>query len=151
MPTAEDHNARNCNNKETYKIYKHKYPTVLHGYVPNKKWNNAIQGESELITKVIFDENEDQNNTVMNVKFKTIGITSEMVSMYVVAIRESHSVTEKKIKPIQCFPVVVNVVSSGRIKGEGLGVTGKKTQTTIKTLIYRNSLIRYGTKFLFLN
>ena len=140
MLITADHNARTCSNKRICKICNQKHPTGLHGYVPKRRGGSKISATTSVANPI---ENDNlgasrvpvvSNFAEMDTNCASTGIPAKIISMCVVPVKIGHVGTKKEVSTL----VMLDNCSQGTFMREGikkkLGISGKKTEITIKTL-----------------
>ena len=131
---TDNHNLKNC--KKTCNVCKQKHPFSLHGYVPKKKAGVTTKEtfEADKNKTLSAVDNGGKNYTASDMKCVSTGISSKIISMCVVPIRVNNRETKKEIST---YTMLDNCSQGCLIKENikrSLGVTGRNTVITIKTL-----------------
>ena len=140
MPINADHNARTCINRRICKMCNQKHPTGLHGYVPKRRGRSNISATTSAANPI---ENDNLgassvpvvcNFAEIDMKCASIGIPAKIISMHVVPVKIGHVGTKKEVSTL----AMLDNYSHGTFMKESikkkLGVSGRKTKITIKTL-----------------
>ena len=92
---SQDHNAKTCKQRRTYKICKQSHPTGLHGYLPNKKQPKVTSDPKDGVPPVTDRKLMASNFAEMDIKCNSSSIESKIISMCVVPVKVSHSKSKK--------------------------------------------------------
>ena len=139
MPITADHNVRNCSNRRVCKICNQKHPTSLHGYVQKRRDGSNIATTSS--ANPIENDNLGgsslpvvNNFAEMDLKCTSAGIPAKIISMCVISVKIGHVGTKKEVSTLD----MLDNCSQGTFMKESikrkLGISGRKTEITIKTL-----------------
>ena len=139
MLITADHNARTCSNRRVCKICNQKHPTGLHGSVPKRRGGSNIATTSS--GNPIENDNLGassvpvaNNFAEMDLKCASAGIPAKIISMRVVPVKIGHVGAKKKVSTL----AMLRNCSQGTFMKESikkkLGISGRKTEITIKTL-----------------
>ena len=133
-PKAKDHNAKNCQQRLSYRICAACYATILHGYVPKVKTDNSqTKANPERLSKTTCGE-ENVACASVNGKFD-VKVTSICVEL----IKISHQNCKKIIRPCTMLD---NCSQESFIKQDllkRLSVDGQKFSLNLKTLTVEKS------------
>ena len=140
MPITADHNTSTCSNRTICKICNQKHPTGLHGYVPKRRGGSNISATTSSANPL---ENDNlgassvpvvSNVAEMDTKCASTGIPGKIISMCVVPVKIGQVGTRREVSTL----AILDNCSQGMFMKESikkkLGISGRKTEITIKTL-----------------
>ena len=119
---AKEHNAKTCSSRRSCKVCNGKHVTTLHGYLRKKTTINSDKG--------LTDDGKNQEG----VKCASVNTGTDVVSVCIVSIKVKYGNSGKVLET----HVLLDSCSQGTFILEtlinDLGVKGKRTSITIKTL-----------------
>ena len=129
-PATSEHNSKSCKKQRKRQVCNLDHPTGSHGYIHKKK-DDSLTNDAE---EKQGGSNLKSNFAGINLKSTPASITSNVSSMCFVHVKVSYGRTKKQIST---YAMLDNCSRGCFMKGSNtnnLGVDGRKTEITIKTL-----------------
>ena len=121
-PISASHKGRNCKKRKECKVCKKRHTTSLHSY----KTENPL--------KKLQKSREERDNEQKDFHCATVNMSSEVISMCVVAVMVRHKLSNCVVKTYAMLDTCSQATFAEENLLSDLGIQGRKTSITVKTM-----------------
>ena len=121
-PISARHNARNCKKSKECKVCKKRHPTSLHDY------------KAEIPKEKLEKSREEKDNKQKEFHCAIVNMSLEVISMCMVPVMVRHKLSNRVVKTYAMLNTCSQVTFAKEKSLSDLGIQGRKTSITIKTM-----------------